>query len=164
MARRHNLRRVKIHRSYSVSEAAKLLDVHKHTVSRWIERGLPLIEQKRPLLIHGSDLRDFVKAQQPRKQPCRAGEIYCIGCRAPKRPACDVADYIPKTATTGLLAGICPTCERMIYRAANVATLASACGDLSVTHQLPRERLTDSPDPIRNVALERNQNDYETKP
>ena len=100
MARRHNVRRVKIHWSYSISEAAKLLGVHKLTVSRWIERGLPLIEQKRPFLIHGSDLRDFLTAQQPRKQPCRAGEIYCVRCRAPKRPAGDMADYIPKTLTT----------------------------------------------------------------
>src|SRR5947208_1860226 len=98
MARRYNVRRVKIHWSYSVSEAPKLLDVHKLTISRWIDRGPPLIEHKRPYLIHGSDLRAFLIAQQPRKQPCRAGEIYCVRCRAPKRLAGDMADYIPKTA------------------------------------------------------------------
>ena len=141
MARRYNIRRVKIHRSYSVSEVAKLLGVHKHTVTRWIERGLPLIEQKRPFLIHGSDLRDFLTAQQPRKQPCRAGEIYCLRCRAPKRPACDMVDYIPKTPTAGLLRGICPSCESLIHRVANVATLASVRGDLNVTHQPAQERL-----------------------
>ncbi len=135
MARRHNVRRVKILRSYSLSEAAKLLGVHKLTISRWIDRGLPLIEQKRPFLIHGSDLRAFLTAQQPRKQPCRAGEIYCVRCRAPKRPAGDMADYIPRTATTGLLTGICPNCESIIHRVANVATLASACGNLNVTRQ-----------------------------
>ena len=153
MARRHNVRRVKIHRTYSVSEVAKLLDVHKLTVSRWIERGLPLIEQKRPFLIHGSDLRDFLTAQQPRKQPCRAGEIYCVRCRAPKRPACDMADYVPRTATTGLLQGICPTCESLIHVVATVATLASRCGDLNVTRQPPQERLTDSSAPFSNVAF-----------
>ena len=153
MARRYNLRRVKIHWSYSVSEAAKLLGVHKHTVSRWIERGLPLIESKRPFLIHGSDLRAFLTASQPRKQPCRAGETYCIRCRAPKRPAGGMVDYIPKTPTSGLLAGICPTCETLTYRVANVATLASVCGDLNVTRQPPQQRLTDSPDPSLNVAF-----------
>lgn len=153
MARRHNVRRVKIHWAYSVSEAAKLLGVHKHTVSRWIDRGLPLIEQKRPFLIHGSDLRDFLMAQQPRKQPCRAGEIYCVRCRAPKRPACDMVDYIPKTTTTGLLTGICPTCELLIHRMVNVAALSSVRGDLSVTRQCPQQRLTDSSDPIRSVVF-----------
>lgn len=155
MTRRHNVRRVKIHWSYSVSEAAKLLGVHKLTISRWIERGLPVIEQKRPLLIHGSDLRGFLTAQQPRKQPCRAGQIYCVRCRTPKRPACDMVDYTPKTPTTGLLTGICPNCELLIHRMANVATLASVCGDLSVTHQPPRQRLTDSSGAFRNVAFDK---------
>jgi len=153
MARRLNVRRVKIHWSYSISEAAKLLGVHKLTVNRWIKRGLPLIEQKRPFLIHGSDLRDFLTAQQPRKQPCRAGEIYCVRCRAPKRPACDMVDYIPKTTTTGLLAGICPTCELLIHRMVNVAALSSVRGGLNVTRQRPQQRLTDSSDPIRNVVF-----------
>src|SRR5271166_3056079 len=114
MARRYNIRRVKINRSYSISEAAKLLGKAKHTISRWIDAGLPLIEHKRPFLILGSDLRDFLKARQPKKQPCRAGEIYCVRCRAPKRPAFDEADFLPKTPTTGQLAGLCPTCESMI--------------------------------------------------
>jgi len=153
MARRHNVRRVKIHRSYSISEAAKLLGVHKLTISRWIERGLPIIEQKRPFLIHGSDLRNFLTAQQPRKQPCRAGEIYCVRCRLPKRPAGDMADYIPKTPTTGLLTGICPKCDLLVHRVANVTTLASVCGDLNVTHQSPPQRLIDSSDPYQNVAF-----------
>jgi excisionase family DNA binding protein len=153
MTRRHNVRRVKIHRSYSISEAAKLLGVHKLTVGRWIARGLPLIESKRPYLIHGSDLRNFLTAQQPRKQPCRAGEIYCVRCRAPKRPACDMVDYIPQTPTSGLLRGICPTCELLIHRVAKVAALGSVSGDLIVTHNPPQQRLTDSPDPFRNVAF-----------
>ena len=32
MTRRHDYRRVKIHRSYTISEAAMLLGVHPHTV------------------------------------------------------------------------------------------------------------------------------------
>lgn len=151
MTRRHNVRRVKINRSYSISEAAKLLGVSKHTISRWIDAGLPLIEQKRPFLILGSELRDFVKARQPRKQPCRAGELYCVRCRVPKRPAFDEADFIPKTPTTGLLAGNCPTCESLIYRLTKIATLASASGDLKVTRRPPQERLCDSDDPTLNV-------------
>ena len=151
MTRRHNFRRVKIHQSYEIPEAAQLLGVHKHTVSRWIAAGLPLVVKKRPFLIHGSDLRAFLAAQQPRKQRLRAGEIYCLPCRAPKRPAGDMVDYIPKTATKGFLRGICPTCDRLIHRLASYATLASVCGDLSVTHQSPQQRLVDSPSPVGNV-------------
>jgi hypothetical protein len=151
MARRYNIRRVKIHRSYEVSEAAKLLDVHKHTISRWIDAGLPLAARKRPFLILGKHLRAFLQERQPRKQPCRAGEIYCLRCRTPKRPAFDEADFIPKTPTTGQLAGLCPTCESMIYRLTKTAMLGVASGDLKVTRRPAQERLCDSPDPSLNV-------------
>jgi excisionase family DNA binding protein len=158
MARRHNVRRVKIHRSYSVSEVARLLGVSKHTVSRWIDAGLPLVASKRPFLIHGSDLREFLKARQPCKQPCRAGEIFCVRCRTPKRPAFDEVEYIPKTPTTGLLAGLCPTCASMIYRLTKTATLAAASGDLKVTHRLAQQRLCDSAAPSLNVHLQAKEN------
>jgi hypothetical protein len=151
MARRYNIRRVKIHRSYEVSEAAKLLDVHKHTISRWIDAGLPLVAPKRPFLILGKHLREFVQARQPRKQPCRAGEIYCLRCRTPQRPAFDEVEYIPKTATTGLLAGLCPVCASMLYRLTKTATLAAASGDLKVTRRPAQQRLCDSPAPSLNV-------------
>jgi hypothetical protein len=64
-----------------------------------------------------------------------------------------MVDYVPKTPTSGLLAGLCPTCESLIDRVANVATLASVCGDLNVTRQPPQQRITDSPDPSLNVAF-----------
>lgn len=153
MTRRHDLRRIKIHWTYSVSETAKLLGVHKHTVSRWIACGLPLIERKRPFLVQGNDLRAFLKARQPRKQPCRAGEIYCVRCRAPKRPAGDMVDCDHKTPTTVLLTGLCPTCESLIHRVANVVTLTSICDGLPVTYKRPQQRLTDSPVASRNVAF-----------
>ena len=155
MTRRHNFRRVKIHQSYTISEAALLLSVHKHTVSRWIVAGLPLVVTKRPFLIHGSDLHAYLAAHQPRKQKLRAGEIYCLPCKAAKRPAGDMVDYIPKTPAKGFLRGICPTCGRLIHRLASLATLAVGCRDLSVTHQPPRQRLVDSPSPVGNVVFKK---------
>jgi hypothetical protein len=56
-----------------------------------------------------------------------------VRCRTPKCPAFDEVDYIPKTPTTGLLAGLCPTCASMTYRLTKNATLATSSGDLKVT-------------------------------
>lgn len=153
MARRHNLRRVKIHRSYTTSEAAKLLGVVKLTVIRWIDTGLPVIERKRPLLIHGSDLRAFLQARLPSKQPCRPGYFYCLRCRAPRRPAFDEAEFRPTTTRTGMLEGLCPDCGSMIYRAARTSSLAAAVGDLVVTHRPARERIIDCFSPSPNVRF-----------
>jgi excisionase family DNA binding protein len=156
MARRYNSRRVKIHRTYTISEAAKLLGLSKHTLRRWIDAGLPLIERKRPYLIQGGDLRAFLKDRQPKKQPCRAGEIYCVKCRTPKRPAFDEVDFIQKTSVKGQLAGLCPTCGTLIYRVVKTSSLDAAAGDLKVAHRPAQERLIDTDAPCSNVQPERN--------
>jgi predicted DNA-binding protein (UPF0251 family) len=57
MGTRHpNPRLVKIHRSYTIAEAAGRCEVHRNTVRQWIKRGLPIINDGKPLLIHGRDL------------------------------------------------------------------------------------------------------------
>ena len=151
MARRFNYRRVKIHRNYTIAEAAHVLGVHKHTVSRWIAAGLPTTDDRRPLLIHGADLRAFLKARQPVKQRCQPGEFYCLLCRAPRRPALDMAHYRPLTALRGLLSGICPACGRMIYRAASLAKLDGITGGLEVAFPNAQQRIDDGHSALLNV-------------
>jgi hypothetical protein len=157
MARRFDYRRVKIHRSYTISELADRIKAHKHTVGRWIAAGLPTTDAKRPLLIHGADVRAFLRAREPVRQRCPPGEFYCLGCRAPKRPAGDVADYHPRTALRGLLSGICPTCERMIYRATSFAKIAQISGGLDVAYQKGKHRLDDTSAPLVNVDFRQDQ-------
>jgi DNA-binding XRE family transcriptional regulator len=110
--RRPKYRLVKIHRSYTVEEAARLLGAHKNTVRAWVKVGLPTCDSKRPTLILGRELAAYLQARRTKnKRPCKPGEIYCVRCRAPKRPAGGMAEYHPTTATLGNLIGICPDCE-----------------------------------------------------
>lgn len=128
-----NPRRVKIHRSYSVEEVSAVLDVHKNTVREWLRRGLPAIDQRRPLLILGCDLVAYLQRRRGvNKQPCQPGEIYCVCCRLPKKPAGGMADYLEMTATGGSLVGICPDCETLIYRRVSYARLQQVRGDLEI--------------------------------
>jgi hypothetical protein len=152
MARRFNLRRVKLHRNYNVAEVADLLGVHRLTVHRWFAAGLPKIEDARPYLVHPVDLRAFLDARGPKKQKCEPGEIFCLGCRAPKRPALDMADYIPTTPARGRVCGICPDCGGMIYRAINRATISQTWGGLHVTLPSAEQRLSDSDVALSNVT------------
>jgi hypothetical protein len=59
-----NHRRVKIHRSYTVEEVARLHRKHKNTVRNWVKDGLTTIDNKRPMLILGHDLVAFLKARR----------------------------------------------------------------------------------------------------
>ena len=107
--RRPNPRLVKIHRSYTVEEVARLFGTHKNTVRAWVKAGLPTCDSKRPTLILGRELAAYLQARRTKnKRPCQPGEIYCVRCRAPKSPAGDMAEYQPITARLGNLVGHLP--------------------------------------------------------
>jgi hypothetical protein len=157
MARRFDCRRVKLHHSYTISELSALIGAHKHTIGRWIAAGLTTTDAVRPLLIRGVDLRAFLQVREPIKQKCQPGEFYCLSCRAPKRPALDMAEYLPRTASRGLLCGICPTCDRMIYRAAKRDSIEQTRGGLDISFPLAEQRIGDSADPLSNVVFKRDE-------
>src|SRR5690348_16365926 len=131
---RPNHRLVKIHRNYTVEEIARVLHVHKNTVWSWVKHGLPTIDRQKPTLILGSILSRFLQDRRQRgRRRCAAGEIYCVKCRAPVQPAEDMADYLPMTATSGSLRGICPACATLIYRRVSWARLDQIRGRLEIT-------------------------------
>ncbi len=155
--RRLNHRLVKIRRSYVVNEAAELLGVHRNTVREWIKKGLPVIDDNRPTLILGSDLREFLEGRRrQRRQPCGPGEIYCVRCRQPRRPALGMVDYVPTTATAGNLRGLCPDCETLIHRATSLAKLDQTTGDLDVSFREAKDNLAGCQRPPVNSDFGRN--------
>ena len=154
--RRPNYRLVKLHRSYTVEEIARLFGTHRNTVRDWVKRGLPTVDGKRPMLILGRDLAPFLQERRLKnKRPCQAGEIYCVRCRTPKNPAGAMMDYQPVTATSGSLVGICPTCEALMYRRVSLAQLDEARGKLEVRLPQADRRLGECATPIVNCDFER---------
>ena len=110
--RHPNHRLVKTHRNYTVEEVASLFRVHRNTVREWVKRGLPTCDDRRPMLILGTDLAAFLRARRLKnRQTCSPGEIYCVRCRAPRAPAGNMAEYQPRTETLGTLIGICSRCD-----------------------------------------------------
>jgi len=132
--RLHNPNLAKIHRSYSVEEVAIRYDVFKGTVRAWIKAGLPVLNDKRPMLILGSDLAAFHQARRTKnKQTCKPGEIYCVRCRTPKVPAGDMADYTIITEKIGNLEAICPDCDKIMNRRVSLAKLEQVRGKMDIT-------------------------------
>jgi excisionase family DNA binding protein len=155
MAKRHpNYRRVKVHRNYTVEEAAGLLGIHKNTVRLWVKTGLPVIADRRPILILGRDLAPFLQARRIRnKQRCQPGEIYCVRCRVPQLQAGDMAEYQPITEKCGNLAAICPACESMMNRRVSMAKLEQVRGKLDITFPQAPQQVSNSIQPSVNSDL-----------
>jgi len=146
--RRADPRRIKLHRTYTVDEIARTLDLHKNTVRYWIRGGLATIDHACPALVHGAALREFLSARRTNaKRPCRPGQLYCVRCRTPKVPAGKMADYLPSAGGAGILRAICPDCETLMHRRVALAALAQIQTDLDVAfpEDDPRIRERDHP-------------------
>jgi hypothetical protein len=152
MGSRHpNPKLAKIHRSYSVDELARLFKVHKNTVRSWLKQGLKPIDSQRPTVVRGADARRFLAERRARaKLPTGPGRIYCLPCREPKVPAGKMAECLVTSDTTGTLRGICPDCDRMIYRTVNPQKIAAVRGDLDITVTQAGARLAETTMPNVN--------------
>jgi len=151
MGRYPNPRLVKIHRSYTVEEVARILQKHKNTVRAWIKQGLRSIDGRRPTLIHGLELASFLQNRRTSgKQPCPPGYMYCLKCRSPKRPAAGMADYLPISDTSGNLRAICPECGKFMHRRVSLAKLNVVAAGLDIAFPQAASRISKSAIPSLN--------------
>lgn len=145
MPKQVNPNLAKIHRSYTVDEAARVFGVHKNTVRHWIKAGLSVCDDRRPALILGRELRSFLRdRRQSRRRRCRIDEMYCLRCRAPRRPVGDMVDYVPVSASTGRLIAMCPSCDSMMNRFIRQASLERIRGIFDVSLPTAEGHIGDS--------------------
>lgn len=152
----YNPNRVKINRNYTFEELAAVFGVHKNTVASWVKNGLPCLKERRPFLILGAEARAYLQQQRSaKKQQCKPGELYCMRCKKPTRPAENFVEYMPSSATKGRLTGFCGCCESVVNKFVGVESLArySEVFDLSVPKVL--ERINDGDNPLLNSDLKK---------
>jgi hypothetical protein len=134
VARVPNFRRIKIHRPYTIEEAARACGTHRNTVRNWIKHGLAICDHKRPVLILGRVLFDYLRDKRSSvKSPCGPGHLYCLRCRAPRTPAGGMLEYQSITTRGGNLVAMCAECGTLMYRRVRLADIDQVRGDFSVT-------------------------------
>lgn len=117
MPKRPSWRGIKIHRSYTIDEAARALRVAKGTVQRWLKiEGLLAMKDQRPFLIHGQDLIEFLKRDKRSGKKCKLQEAYCFSCREPREPAGGMADLVSISDKIGDLQALCSHCGGMMHK------------------------------------------------
>ena len=150
-ARRINPRLIKLHRPYSVEEAARALGAHKNSVRNWIKGGLPVVDRSRPVLILGHELRAYLeRKRKAAKRPCPPGTLYCFKCRQPRAPAMGIVEAIRQNATTGNLIALCEACGTMMHRRTRLASIGAIMPNLDVQIREAGPRICERTEPSLN--------------
>jgi hypothetical protein len=156
-AKRINPNLVKTHFSYTASELAKRLGVHKNTVRNWTRAGLPALSG-RPLLYHGGSVRAFLAASNAnRRRPCPPGMFYCFRCRDRRKPALGLVDYVDRPGGAGNLTAICESCDAIMNRRARRESLSAIMPVLDVNITQGPPTLTGSHAPSLNCGSKEHQ-------
>ena len=151
-----NPNRVKIHRNYTVEEVATLFDIHKNTVRNWIRKGLPVLDDQKPFLILGVELKEFLKiSRKKNKQKCKPDEMYCMSCKSPQRPAENMVDYVPVSDHSGRLVGLCSTCESIINKICSFESIQRNTCHFDITFPLAQKHINKIDKPLLNCDLQR---------
>ena len=156
MARRASYRLVKTHRSYTVNEAAKLTSYCRGTVRRWIANGLPALQSQKPIIIKGSDLRQYLKPKPKRK--CALDECYCFKCKSNQKLAFGEAEIIFDNSPTPNMRGLCSTCSTVMNKRISKAKISDIEAILQITFIQADEPINNRTKPRSNEHLQKDEN------
>ena len=155
--RTYNPRWVRTGLSYTVQDIAEIYGVHKNTVLHWIKDGLPIIDRKKPYLIYGSELAEYLRKKQAgRKQKCKPDEFFCFKCRAPRKAWENVANILIRNESKLSISGLCTVCDTPVHRAGSVKKLMEYQKIFSI-QTIQEARITDSPSPIVNSDMRKDE-------
>jgi len=141
MAKKYNWRSIKTHYSYKTKEAARALKCSEATIRNWIKEGLPIYKDRKPLLIEGADLRQFVRDKTQALKwalpSTNAPWTYfpCFKCKDYRRPYLLMVDAHKRKPNAIDLSGICEHCEREIRKTVTPGQLPQIETGLDITYR-----------------------------
>lgn len=117
MAKRVSTQRIRKHRHYTYEDAAEVLGLCVQTVRSWRGHGLQVMVERKPHLILGEAMIEFIEKRQKRvRHKMAPDQMFCMSCKAPRRPLGLIAAYVPISPGRGRLEGLCEVCEGSLNR------------------------------------------------
>jgi hypothetical protein len=151
-AKRINPNLIKVHYSYTATELAKRLGVHKNTIRNWTRNGLQSLAG-RPVLFHGGSVRVFLTASNAnRRKPCPPGKFYCFRCRERRGPALGMVDFTDRSVGAGNLTAVCESCGAIMNRRARREALPTIMPGIDIQMRQAPPTLVGSLFPSLNCA------------
>lgn len=125
------LKNLKTRESYSTKRISQEIKVHPRTVQSWFKEGLQPIENKKPFLVMGYELKRFLEEKlKGRRTKLNPDEFYCTKCREAVRPTDKDVWISVSCRTIGnqgfksmTVKGICENCNSKINRFSHTGKL-----------------------------------------
>jgi len=131
MAKNYLLKNIKTRESYTTKRISQDVNVHPRTVQEWYKEGLQPIENQRPYLVMGYEIKRFLeKKLQKHKCKLQPDEFYCTKCREAVRPTDNDVWIEISSRTIGnqgykalTVKGVCENCNSRINRFSHAGKL-----------------------------------------
>lgn len=150
-----NFRAAKIHRTYTVKEAAGLLGVHRNTIRRWMKgAGLKHLDDQKPTLISGVELVRFGASRKTIKYPCGLTEAFCFRCREPRKAALAAGEITSVSGTGCNVRLLCETCATVMHKVVPWRKMHLLASEYVVSTSLDIRSLVERNAPSANVHFE----------
>ncbi len=132
MASTARINAIKSFRCYTIREAAEITGVSTRTICTWIKAGLPVMDDQRPHLIRGDDLRNFIRSRRKeRKTETKLHEFFCLRCHALRFAAGGFAEcHIDGNRVT--VKALCSVCSTVMNKPVAKARLHELEGKLEL--------------------------------
>lgn len=122
--RRFNSRLIRRNCTYSIQEISSLYSIHANTVNVWFKSGLKKIDGKKPFLVFGMDLADFINEKNVKaKKSSAPDEMYCCKCKAPRKVLKNIVDIKIINSKRLMIKGVCAKCGIQINKLGAVQKL-----------------------------------------
>lgn len=155
---RPDVRLIKQNRSYSIPELASLFGVRVETVRRWVRQGLPAIDDQRPKLIHGAQLREWLIAKRSkRRMKCGPRQMYCCKCRDAREMMPGSAVVTFRNEKSASIKAHCIVCGTSMFRQSS-KTDAAHWIDMGGPEKGRKPSLVASSNPLTNDHFSRSTN------
>ena len=88
MSRRtYPLNKIKYWLCYDVDDICRLFGIHPKTALSWFKQGMKPVDNRQPILVHGSELKSFLgKMNEANKCSTSFEEMFCMKCKEPRNP------------------------------------------------------------------------------
>ena len=118
----YNVQQISYMGTYSIPEVCQMINRSERTVRQMIANGLTTIDDKRPTLIRGTNLIDFLLRENDKNRcPTEFLQFYCMHCRQARIPKGKNVWFLRENPISPNLCGICPVCGCKMHKAYKVS-------------------------------------------